>query len=227
MEIHVETLFTSEDNGRLRGINDPDGETGPAPRFFFGHTSEGWMCRFRHDLPENVVASLKKVAAGEPMLMDARRLPRGHRQFEDILQSHAPVEQVWAGPAYRFPDRIDPPANVVRLSCENAGLLRGSFAKMVPELDSGQPWLAAIEDSRAVSICQTVRSSWRAHEAGVDTLETFRRRGYAVSAVAAWALAVRALALVPLYSTSWENLASRGVARRLGLIQYGVDYHVT
>ena len=36
MEIHVEALFTSEVNGRLRGINDPGGDPGPAPRFFFG-----------------------------------------------------------------------------------------------------------------------------------------------------------------------------------------------
>ena len=189
--MQVEALFTTDANGRLRGINDPDGEIGPAPRFFFGHTKEGSICRFRYDLPENVVTP------------------------------------VWVGPAYRFPDRIEPPANVVRLSCENAGLLRGNFAKMVPELDSGRPYLAVIEDSQAVSIYQSVRLSWRAHEAGVDTLEAYRQRGYAVSTVAAWALAVRALDLVPLYSTSWENVASQRVARRLGLVQYGVDYHVT
>ena len=227
--MQVEALFTTDANGRLRGINDPDGEIGPAPRFFFGHTKEGSICRFRYDLPESVVTPLKEVAAAEPMLMDSQKFPRGHSQFKDILQSHAPIEQVWVGPAYRFPDRIDSPANVVRLSCENAGFLEGNFAKMVPELDSGRPYWAVIEDSQAVqvSICQSVRLSCRAHEAGVDTLEAYRQRGYAVSAVAAWALAVRALDLVPLYSTSWENVASQRVARRLGLIQYGVDYHVT
>jgi hypothetical protein len=31
---------------------------------------------------------------------------------------------------------------------------------------------------------------------------------------------------VPLYSTSWENLASQGVARRLGLQLYGVDLSI-
>ena len=227
MEIHVEALFTSDGNGRLRGINDPGGDLEPAPRFFFGQTREGSICRFRHDLSENVVTPLKEAAAGEPMLMDSRKFPKGHSLFQDILQSHAPIERVWAGPAYRFPDRIDPPANAVRLSGGNAGLLRGNFAKMVPELDSGLPCFAAIEDSQAVSICQSVRSSWRAHEAGVDTLETYRQRGYAVSAVAAWALAVRELDLLPLYSTSWKNLASRRLARRLGLIQYGADYHLT
>ena len=227
MKIQVEALFTADGNGRLRGINEPDGEIGPAPRFFFGHTKEGSICRFRYDLPENVVTRLKEVAADEPMLMDSRKFPRCHGRFKDILQSHAPIEQVWVGPAYRFPERIEPPANVVRLSCESAGLLKGDFAKMVPELDRGRPCLAVIEDAQAVSICQSVRLSSRAHEAGVDTLEAYRQRGYAASTVASWALAVRALNLVPLYSTSWENVASQGVARRLGLVQYGVDYHVT
>ena len=134
---------------------------------------------------------------------------------------------MWIGPAYRFPERIEPPTNVVWLSREDAGLLKGDFAKMVPELDDCQPYLAVIEDSQAVSICRSVRLSSRAHEAGVDTLEDYRRRGHATSAVVAWALAVRALNLIPLYSTSWDNVASQGVVQRLGLVQYGVDYHVT
>ena len=227
IEVQVETLFTSDGNGRLREINDPGGEVGAAPRFFLGNTREGSICRFRHDLPENVVARLREAAVAEPMLLNSRKLPGSHRQFIDILQSHAPVEGVWAGPAYRFPDRIEPPANVIRLSRENAGLLKGDFAEMGPGLNDGRPCCAVIEDSQAVSICQSVRLSPRAHEAGVDTLEAYRRRGYAASAVASWALAVRALDLVPLYSTSWDNVASQGLARRLGLVQYGVDYHVT
>ena len=42
MKMQVEALFTTDANGRLRGINDPDGEIGPAPRFFFGHTKGGF-----------------------------------------------------------------------------------------------------------------------------------------------------------------------------------------
>ena len=227
MKIQVEALFTSDGSGRLRGINEPGGEVRPAPRFFFGNTKEGSICRFRYDLPEIVVARLREFASAEPMLMNSQKFPRCHRQFSDILQSHALIEGVWVGPAYRFPDHIEPPTNVVRLSRENAGLLKGDFAKMVPELDCGRPYSAAIEDSLAVSICQSVRLSSRAHEAGVDTLEAYRQRGHATSAVASWALAVRARNLIPLYSTSWDNVASQGLARRLGLMQYGVDYHVT
>lgn len=227
MEIQVEVLFTQDNNGCLQCINEPIGATKPAPRFFFGYTNEGSICRFRQDLPDNIVTQLKEVAATEPVVMNSQKIPRNHGQFKNILQSHAPIERVWVGPAYRFPEHIAPPTNVVRLSRANAGLLKGDFAKIVSALNSSQPYLAVIEDSQAVSIYRSVRSSSRAHEAGVDTLVGYRRRGYATSVVAAWALSVRALNSIPLYSTSWNNIASQSVARRLDLVQYGVDYHVT
>ena len=227
MKMQVEVLFTQDKNGCLQRINEPAGDVTPAPRFFFGYTNEGSICRFRQDLPDNIVTQLKEVAAIEPMPMNSLKIPSVHGQFKEILQSHAPIERVWVGPAYRFPEQIVPSPNVVRLSRTDAGLLKGNFAEMVPELNSSQPYLAVIEDSQAVSICRSVRLSSRAHEAGVDTLTGYRRRGYATSVVAAWALAVRALNRIPLYSTSWDNVASQGVARQLGLVQYGVDYHVT
>ena len=226
MKIQVEALFTQDENGRLQRINEPTGDVEPAPRFFFGYTNEGSICKFRHDLPDNVVAQLKEVAA-EPFLMNSQKIPKNHRQFEDILQSHAPIERVWVGPAYRFPEHIAPPTNIIQLSREDTGLLKRDLANIRSELNSSHPCLAIIKDSQVVSICRSVRASARAHEAGVETLTDYRQRGYATSVVAAWALAIRALNLIPLYSTSWDNVASQGVARRLGLVQYGVDYHVT
>ena len=227
MKIQVEVLFTQDENGCLQRINEPTGDATPAPRFFFGYTNEGSICRFRHDLPDSIVKQLKEIATTEPIAMNSQKIPRNYMQFKEILQSHAPIERVWVGPAYRFPEQITPPTNVVRLSRASAGLLKGDFTEMVSELNSSQPYLAVIGDSQAVSICRSVRSSSRAYEAGVDTLVGYRRRGYATSVVAAWAIAVRALNRIPLYSTSWDNVASQGVARRLGLVQYGVDYHVT
>jgi len=57
----------------------------------------------------------------------------------------------------------------------------------------------------------------------VETLPEFRGHGYAAAVTAAWGLAVQAAGGIPLYTTSWENVASQGVARSLGLRMYGVD----
>ena len=97
------------------------------------------------------------------------------------------------------------------------------------------PVAAVVADGRAVSVCFSSRLTSRVAEAGVETAEPFRGRGYATRAVAAWAHAVRAGSprdsagggRLPLYSTSWENLASQAVARRLGLRLYGVDLLLT
>lgn len=227
MKIQSEVLFRLNKNRRILSINQLGSDVGPAPRFFIGYTNQGSTCRFWIDLPENVVSQLKGVAAAEQTPMDSRTFPSCHNQFVDILQSHAPIERIWLGPAYRFPKHILPPQNVVRLLPENVGLLKGDFARLAPEIDDGRLCFAVIEDSQAVSICRSVRLSSKAHEAGVDTLDAYRRCGYAAATVAAWALAVRSKNLIPLYSTSWNNAASLGVAQRLGLVQYGVDYHVT
>ena len=129
MKIQVEVLFTQDENGHLQGINEPSGDEKPAPRFFFGYTNEGSICRFRHDLPDNVVAQLQEIAATEPMPVNSQKIPRNRRQFEDILQSHAPIERVWIGPAYRFPEHITPPTSTVRLSGEDVGRLKGTSPK--------------------------------------------------------------------------------------------------
>ena len=124
MKIQVEVLFTQDKNGCLQRINEPIGAAKPAPRFFFGYTNEGSICRFRHDLPDNIVTQLREIAAAEPMPINSQKISSVHRQFNEILQSHAPIERIWVGPAYRFPEHIAPPTNVVRLSRANAELLK-------------------------------------------------------------------------------------------------------
>jgi predicted GNAT family acetyltransferase len=89
-----------------------------------------------------------------------------------------------------------------------------------------QPCLAIVDHGRLASLCYSARNTPVAAEAGVDTLEEFRGRGYAPAVVAAWARAVRREGRVPLYSTSWDNLASRSVARKLGLVMYGADFSI-
>jgi GNAT superfamily N-acetyltransferase len=136
---------------------------------------------------------------------------------------------VTAGPAYGFPEALPFTAGVTRITRADLDLLQ----RMAPDLEatarefeSREPILAVLEEGSAVSLCFSSRLTGLAAEAGVETLEGYRGRGYASAAVAAWARTVRASGRVPLYSTSWENLASQAVARRLGLNQYATDLSI-
>jgi len=93
------------------------------------------------------------------------------------------------------------------------------------DIDIG-PVSAAVVNGSAASICYCARLSPLGAEAGVETLEAMRGRGSATAAVAAWATAVRRRGLLPLYSTAWENVASRRVAEKAGAVCYGEDWEI-
>ncbi len=108
-------------------------------------------------------------------------------------------------------------------------MLRAGFPWMLPHLmadiDIG-PVTAAVVNGNAVSISYCARLSPLGAEAGVETLDAMRGRGYATAAVAVWATAVRRRGLLPLYSTSWENVASQRVAAKVGAVSYGEDWEI-
>lgn len=225
MEIQVKTLFTHDEHGQLRYVNEPNGAR--APRFFWGRTKEGSIWHFRSDLPKELVSRLAALCLAEPVATNLRENPAHLAACTDILRAHAEIVRIWAGPAYRFPDRIGWPTSLTNITEQNADLLRDFFTDWVPGIGSIQPCVAVVDDGRAVSVCCSVRISPQAHEAGVETAERYRGRGYAPVVVAGWATAVRGLGRIPLYSTSWENAPSQRVASKLGLILYGSDLHVT
>ena len=225
MRLHVETLFLRDDRGRLTTVNEPGG--GVAPRLFLGLTARGLLSRFRADLDASLVAELKA-------LIDAADLRTGlDPDAESLapivrrLERDAPVTSVWAGPAFRFPESPSAIDGAIRVTPRTASVLTPRFEEWSGDVRAGVPFRAIVEDGSAVSICCTVRASESAHEAGVETDPEFRGQGLAARVVSAWAFDVRAMGLVPLYSTSWQNRASCSVARKLGLLRYGVDLHVT
>ena len=81
-----------------------------------------------------------------------------------------------------------------------------------------------VVDGRVVSACRCARRTEDAAEAGVDTDDGYRSRGYATSVVGTWADAVRATGRLPLYSTSWSNQASQRVAMRLDAVAFAIDW---
>lgn len=225
MELHAEALFTHDDRGRLRSVNEPDG--GRAPRFFLGRTPDGNVCRFRADLPDDLVERLRELCAEEPIPTDLHTEPQRSTEYVSLLAEHAPVGERGGGPAYRFPERIRSPSREpIEVTAENAEALSPGFDEWVPDVARCQPFLAIVAADRPASLCCSVRITSQMHEAGVETLSAFRREEYATDVVAAWATAVRDIGCIPSYSTSWENTASQGVAAKLSLVQYGADFYV-
>jgi RimJ/RimL family protein N-acetyltransferase len=223
MEIHVGALYRVDSRNRLLAVNEPGDP--PPPRLFFGRTRSGHLWRFRHDLAEPIVDELEALLRAEPVTADLSQPPRCLPELQMVLARHAPFSRTWSGPAWRFPDELPAFADgVVSITPERADLVRSIFPILADDLPWRQPCLAIVEAGQLASLCYSSRNTPAAAEAGVDTIEAFRGRGYAPAVTAAWARAVRHEGRIPLYSTSWDNLASRAVARKLNLLLYGADF---
>lgn len=225
MRQHVGALFTQDRAGRLVAVNEPGGK--PAPRFFLGSTVQGHHCWFRHDIEHPVVEELQAMCDAQPPSADLGPRPALVEQVCICLARVAAVERVWAGPAFVCPPGLPETPGGVRVSRTNADLLSPYLDDWRDDVEAEVPMAASLQDGRAVSVCCSVRVSHPAHEAGVETHPDFRGRGHGARAVAEWAKAVREVGRVPLYSTSWENTASRALAARLRLAQFGADLHIT
>jgi len=227
MNIHVRALFTHDAMSRLLFVNEPDREVIPAPRLFLGRTRAGNVWRFRADLSKKLCAELDALCADEPPVgLEVNEPPRHSETFVRLLEEYAPVQETSSGPAYQFTGYEMLSKPLLAVTDTNAEVLQGGFEKLIEELPAWQPFVVLMEENRAVSVCRSVRITTEAHEAGVETLPDFRGKGYAGDVVAAWALLARAVGVIPLYSTSWENAASQAVARKLELKCYGADFQV-
>jgi hypothetical protein len=229
MDIQIPTLFVCDAEGRLRYIREPgyeESELDPAPRFFMGRTLEGNTWRFRYDLPNALVEDLEQVCLSEPTARNLADLPHNTAAIREVLQAHAPLTREERGPAYWIPEGVQAYEEVVLISEANAQLLEAYFPWKLTSRSNFKtgPITAAVAHGSAVSICYCARLTPQAAEAGVETVEAFRGQGYASAVVAGWASAIRQRGLLPLYSTSWENVASQGVARKLGMVCYGEDW---
>jgi RimJ/RimL family protein N-acetyltransferase len=225
MCLHVEALFTCDDVGRLVAVNEPGGA--PAPRFFLGQTAEGNAWWFRSDVDASLASELDALCKSLPTARELDADLGMAAPFLAALTRDGPLRRTWAGPAFRFPSDLSGHESAVRVTPDNATVLSPYLEDWCNHVSAGVPMTGVLHDGKAVSVCCSVRMTARAHEAGVETYPDFRGRGYAARAVAAWAKAVYEMARVPFYSTSWENEPSRTLAKKLGLVQCGVDLHIT
>jgi hypothetical protein len=209
------TLFDLDGRGRLQG---------GAPHLHVLRTPDDVICFCRGDVPGEVAATLQAIA-----LRPRQRPGEWSREYADYLNALSPLgapKAVRAGPIYSFPDVIAENGATISVSERNSELLRGGLEEWLPDVATSQPMRAVVIDGRATAVCASVARSHAAHSAGVEVLPRYRRQGLATQVVAAWARSVRALRLEPFYATTFDNVASQNVARRLGLTPFGTEYSV-
>jgi hypothetical protein len=109
MQIHISALYRHDERNRLLAVNEP-GPPWPddplPPRLYLGRTREGLTWRFRHDLPESLVAELEAMLAAEPVADDISQSPRCLAALQATLVQYGRVTGTWSGPAWHFPDEI-------------------------------------------------------------------------------------------------------------------------
>jgi hypothetical protein len=226
MQLHVEALFTHDARGRLLRVNELGGRA-IAPRMFFGRTPAGHVLRVRADVAEDVVAELRAIVADEPVEPEPPQRPHCSALLRATLARVEPVRRVWTGPAYCIDPKALPRAsNATLVERDDSPLVR-TFPDWHGEVALRQPFIVALDGDAAAAVCCSVRITSRAHAAGVETLPSARRRGFATQAVVGWAHVVAERGVLPFYSTSWDNVASQAIAARLKMHCYGVDFHVT
>lgn len=224
MERHIEAIFTHDEAGRVIGINALEG--GTPPRFFLGRTAAGHLWRFGKDVPNALAHDLEALCRKEPITNPVPRAPAFEAEYLRLVSFHGAVERVWNGPDWLLPEEVGK-SEATPINASTAHLLESNMADWLPDVGHSHPFMAAVEKGRAVSVCASVRITAEAHEAGVETIPACRRKGHAATAVRAWARAVSKTGALPLYSTSWDNLASQAVAASLGAAMYGTDFSIT
>ena len=209
----------------LAGVDAAGRLVGPGPDLYVFRSPEWAICRCHARLAGDVVAELEAVARatrGRP-----RDWPRAYGRYLSILGSAGRVTAMRAGPLYRVPAPPPELAPATRITPANAELLSDGLDEWLPDVAASLPMCAAIVDGRAVSLCASVHAARSAHAAGVETLPAWRGRGLASQAVAAWAQVVLDEGATPFYGTTFDNLASQGVARRLGMELVGSEFSLT
>lgn len=227
IEKQLDALFIHDQYNRLqqpRLGRVPDSSYS-APRFFISRTTTGNIWRYRDDMGARLLDELEPLAAAVPPFAGpGTELPQV-AAIRTKLEKSEPIKSFCCGPAFYFPQQIDTPDNISEITPQNTDLLQPHFADSIDQFAATAPLYAALQDGVAVCTCESVRVFGGVHEAGLATVESYRGQGLAPRVTSAWAQAVRRLGDEPLYSTSWDNAASRRVAEKLGLITYGENLH--
>lgn len=212
MTMHIDVLYQQTAVGKLTVINEPPFEE--APLLFLGLTKEGVIQKYSEHVDDLLKKRLKDVIANEKDELLVGLINQ--------IAKRVGLHGFTMGPTYVFPKVTAVDEQVVIVTDETKELLKEDFRFTFLDFQVKQPCAVIVEDGKVVSLCCSARQSNEAAEASVYTASKYRGKGYAGAVTKAWAQQVQALGKTALYSTTWDNFASQGVTRKLGLRQYGV-----
>lgn len=208
LRIQLRTLYRFDALGRVEALTGEPERTAPRVVVVTGDGER--LIRVRRDIPE--AASRKWLACG------------GDGDLRAHVAGHAPIETEYRGPAFVLPAQAS--AADSEAIGEGHQLHPDLVARGWRQVERG-PYVGVVRDGLVVSVCFSAAECAEAAEAGVETATDYRGRGLVELAVAAWARALQGEGRLALYSTTWENAASRRVAAKLGAFEYGEDWHLT
>ena len=230
LERRAGTLFRLDSDGCILLDRDP---SQTPPRLFVQRSDSVVAFNVRADLPDSLVSELTRLAGLEPPAPPGAPLVQAEA-LQDRLGAIAPPA---GGPVFAIPANGDAPGDpaLIRSGTEIGRELVGRWRReglpralsdlgFIDADDVWAPWVLVMHDGGIAALCQTARLSNLGAEAGVITAPTYRRRGFGALVTRAWAAHPDLNGRTLYYSTSHANLASRALARTLGLAQPAEDW---
>ncbi|MEO8539368.1 MAG: GNAT family N-acetyltransferase [bacterium] len=208
--LHLSTMFVFDTQGRMAAVNEPG--LPPPPRIFIASTASDRVIRVGARVPERVAREWLRCATDE--------------QIANSVKAHQPIEREHRGPAFVLPELLGPTDEAI-LPVTGSHPLHPELVARGWKFGESGPYLGAVREGVVVAVCFSSRVGEHACAAGVETASSYRGQGLGESVVRAWAAAVQATGKLALYSTSWENEASRRIAAKLAARHFGEDWHLT
>ncbi len=206
LRLHMDCMFTYE-KGRMVYVNEPWGCTAPAPLLMVGHTTE-----------DDILYRFGKYA-DMGFIKKAESLLNSGIWDISIYQKELGIQKSSQELCLYTRSIAVDSTHCRLLTKEDGELLETTFKEGAEEISTAQPYVGYFCDGKIVSICRSVRKG-HGHEAGIETLPEYCRRGYAQAVLKYWTMAVRQQGCVPLYSADVINTASLQLARKSQYIMY-------
>jgi len=185
------------------------------------------IVHLRDDVDDAAAGLVESLVADEPPYLDAHLELRHLDEYTRVLGATERSFEM----DYVFPEDFEYEHDVELVTSEMPfdQPLPDHFLsiKFTTVHELWRPWCIAMVDGEIASIVETVRTGPRGVECGVNTAPPFRRRGCAAAATAGWAQLEAQPGKSLFYSTDRANVASQGVARRLGLAYVGAGVALT